>query len=387
MVKARRRFVILAAVAVVGAGVWFLLPRSGAQNGRIQASGTIEATQVDVAPKIAGRVIKIAVREGDLVRSGQVVAELDGAEVETQLAQARAAVAAARTRPAQADAAVALARASVDAQLRQARAQVEAASAALEASKAGLRAADANLQASEANLGRVASDLQRLDSLYRDGAVSAQQIDTARSTVQTAQAQRDAARAQRDAVQIQLGAAAAGLEQARAALSVAEANRQTVAIREQDAAASRAQLVQAQAALRQTEILRGYTLLQTPMSGVVVAKHVEVGDLVGVGTPVVTVADLSQPYLRVFISETDLGRVTLGQPVDVRVDAFPRRVFRGTVDEISDTAEFTPRNVQTKEERVKLVFSVKVALPNPDGVLKPGLPADATILVEPGASR
>lgn len=385
--KARRRFVILAALAVIGATVWFLLPRSAALNGRIQASGTIEATQVAVAPKIAGRVIKIAVREGDLVRSGQVMAELDRSEVDAQLAQARAAVAAARTRPAQADAAVALARASVDAQLRQARAQVEAASAALEAGKAGLRAADANLQASETNLARAESDLQRLESLYRDGAVSAQQIDTARSTVQAAQAQRDAARAQRDAVQIQVGAAAAGLEQARAALAVAEANRQTVAIREQDAVASRAQLAQAQAALQQAEILSGYTILTAPLSGVVVAKHVEVGDLVGVGAPVVTVADLSQPYLRVFISETDLGRVTLGQSVEVRVDAFPGRVFRGTVDEISSTAEYTPRNVQTKEERVKLVFGVKVALPNPDGVLKPGLPADATILVAPGISH
>lgn len=384
---ARRRFVILAALAVIGATVWFLLPRSAALNGRIQASGTIEATQVAVAPKIAGRVIKIAVREGDLVRSGQVMAELDRSEVDAQLAQARAAVAAARTRPAQADAAVALARASVDAQLRQARAQVEAASAALEAGKAGLRAADANLQASETNRARAESDLQRLESLYRDGAVSAQQIDTARSTVQAAQAQRDAARAQRDAVQIQVGAAAAGLEQAWAALAVAEANRQTVAIREQDAVASRAQLAQAQAALQQAEILSGYTILTAPLSGVVVAKHVEVGDLVGVGAPVVTVADLSQPYLRVFISATDLGRVTLGQSVEVRVDAFPGRVFRGTVDEISSTAEYTPRNVQTKEERVKLVFGVKVALPNPDGVLKPGLPADATILVAPGISH
>lgn len=385
--KSRHRLVIPIAVMVIGAAVWFLWPRNGAQDGPIQASGTIEATQVDVAPKMAGRVIKIAVREGDLVRFGQVVAELDRAEVDAQLAQARAAVAAARTRPAQADAALALARASVDAQLTQARAQGEFASAALEASKASLRAAEANLQASETNLARGESDLQRLESLYREGAVSAQQIDTARSTVQVAQAQRDAARAQRDAVQIQIGAAAAGLEQARAALTVAEANRQTIAIREQDAAAARAQLAQAQAVLQQAEILSGYTILTAPMSGVVVAKHVEIGDLVGVGAPVVTVADLSQPYLRVFISETDLGRVTLRQPVDVRVDAFPGRVFRGTVEEISNTAEFTPRNVQTKEERVKLVFGVKVALPNSNGILKPGLPADATILVAPDASH
>jgi len=385
-VKSRRRLIIPVAALAIGVAAWFLWPRGGAQNGAIQASGTIEATQVDVAPKITGRVIKLAVREGDKVRSGQVVAELDAAEVEAQLAQARAAVAVAQTRPAQADAVVVLARASVEAQLTQARAQLESAAASLEASRASLRAAEANVQVSETNLARVESDLQRLEALYRDGAVSAQELDTARSAVQAAVAQRDAARAQRDAARVQLTAVAAGLEQARAALAVAEANRQTVGIREQDAAAARAQLAQARAVLQQAEILRGYTILTAPLTGVVVAKHVEIGDLVAVGAPVVTVADLSQPYLRVFISETDVGKVTLGQPVDVRVDAFRGRVFHGTVTEISDHAEFTPGNVQTREERVKLVFAVRVQLSNQDGVLKPGLPADAVIVTGAGVS-
>jgi HlyD family secretion protein len=116
------------------------------------------------------------------------------------------------------------------------------------------------------------------------------------------------------------------------------------------------------------------------MAGVVVSRSVEVGDLVAAGAPVLTVADLTRPYLRVYVAETDLGRVKVGQPVEVRVDAFPDRVFRGAVAEISDRAEFTPGNVQTREERIKLVFAVKVELSNPDGVLKPGLPADAIIL-------
>ena len=385
--KARRRLIIPIAVVAIGAGVWVLWPRSNGPAGSIQASGTIEATQVGVAPKIAGRVIKIAVREGEQVEAGQLVAELDAAEVDAQARQAQAAVDAARTRPAQADASVTLARASVDAQLVQARAQVESALAVLEANKANVAAAEANLQAIETNLARTESDLARLEALYRDGAVSAEQIETARAAAKATRAQRDAARAQRDAAQIQLGAAGAGVAQARAALAVAEANRQTVGIRQQDAVASRAQLAQAQALLQQVEILRSYTILKAPMAGVIVAKNVEVGDLVGVGAPVVTVADLSQVYLRVFVSEGDLARVKLGQPVDVRVDGFPGRTFRGAVDQINSSAEFTPRNVQTKEERVKLIFGVKVALPNPDGVLKPGLPADAVILVAAPASQ
>ena len=381
-----RRLIIPIAVVAIGIGVWILWPRNNNLTGSIQASGTIEATQVGVAPKIAGRVMKISVQEGQQVEAGQVVAELDAAEVDAQARQAQAAVDAARTRPAQADASVTLARVSVDAQLVQARAQIESALAVLEANKANLAAAEANLQAIETNLARAESDLARLEALYREGAVSAEQIDTARAAAKALRAQRDAARAQRDAAQIQLGASGAGVAQARAALAVAEANRQTVGIRQQDAVASRAQLAQAQALLQQAEILRSYTILKAPMAGVVVAKNAEVGDLVGVGAPVVTVADLSQVYLRVFVSESDFARVKLGQPVDVRVDGFSGRTFRGTVDQINSSAEFTPRNVQTKEERVKLIFGVKVALPNPDGVLKPGLPADAVILVVPAVT-
>ncbi len=384
--KARRRLIIPIAVVAIATGAWVLWPRNNNPTGSIQASGTIEATQVGVAPKIPGRVIKIAVQEGQQVEAGQVVAELDAAEADAQARQAQAAVDAARTRPAQADASVTLARASVDAQLVQARAQVESARAVLEANKANVAAAEANLQAIETNLARAESDLARLEALYRDGAVSVEQIDTGRAAAKAMRAQRDAARAQRDAAQIQLGAAGAGVAQAQAGLAVAEANRQTVGIRQQDAVASRAQLAQAQALLQQAEIMRSYTILKAPLAGVVVAKNVEVGDLVGVGAPVVTVADLSQVYLRVFVSESDLARVKLGQAVDVRVDGLSGRTFRGTVNQINSNAEFTPRNVQTKEERVKLIFGVKVALPNPDGILKPGLPADAVILVADAAS-
>ncbi len=386
MIPSRRRVLAPIAILVSAIAAWVLWPRGSAPDGRIEASGTIEVTQVDVAAKIPGRVIAIPVREGEQVHSGQVVAELDAAEIEAQLAQARAVVAAAETRPAQADAALALQRAQVEAQLAQARAQVESAKAAVEAGNAGVRAAESALRSAETARARAESDLQRLETLYRDGAVSAQQLETMQSAVAAARAQRDAALAQLDAARTQLSAAAAAQEQARASLAVAEANRRSIAIREQDAAAARAQLAQARAALRQVELMRGDAILRAPLAGVVVERLVEAGELVAAGAPVLTVADLTRVYLRVFISEGDLGRVTLGQPVDVRVDAFRGRVFRGTVVEISSRAEFTPGNVQTKEERVKLVFAVRVALPNPDGVLKPGLPADAAILTDATAS-
>lgn len=376
----RRRIVVPILLAAAAAVAWWAWPRANAPDGRIHASGTIEAVQVDVAPKIAGRIIKIAVGEGDRVQAGQVVAELDAPETDAQVEQARGALAAAQARVAQAEQALVLQRTQQEAQLTQARAQVDAATSALAASEAGVRAADANLQAVEAAVARAESDQQRLAELSRQGAISAQQLEAAETAARAARAQRDAARAQRDAASTQRTAAHSALAQAQAALVVAEAGRHSIEIRAQDVAISRAQLVQVRAAVRLAAIARGYAILSAPMTGIIVAKPAEVGDLVTIGAPVMTIADLSQPYLRLFISETDVGRVVLGQRAEVRVDAFPGRIFVGRVSEISNRAEFTPGNVQTKEERVKLVFAVRVLLTNQDGVLKPGLPADAVIL-------
>jgi HlyD family secretion protein len=439
---------IVVAAAVVG---WlFVLPRHHSKNNRIEGSGTIEATQVDIAPKVAGRVMSLKVREGDTVQANQVVAELDHDELDAQVAQARAAVLLAEARVAQADAAlstqraqtaaavdqaraavdasktrvpqagesVELQRASVDAQIEQASSQVKAAASQAAAAEAALQAAEATLQSAQAALMRAQSDAVRAEALFRDGAVSAQQVESARTALAAAVAQRDAARAQRDAASAQRDAAASVRRQADAALAAARANRRSVPIREFDVAASRAQVEQAEAALRTARAATGLVVqrerdleaaraaadqakaaltlamtarsnavLRAPMAGTIVAKQVEVGALVTVGSPVMTVADLANPYLRIFVGETDLGRVKLGQKVEVRVDAYTGRVLEGTVNEISSRAEFTPGNVQTKEERVKLVFGVKVVLANPEGILKPGLPADAAIQVEPVAAR
>jgi len=377
-----RRRLVVAIIALIVGGGYFFWPRARAQDGRLEGSGTIEATQVDVAPKVAGRIQRIAVREGDTVTVNQVVAELDSVELDAQVAQAQAALAAIQARVPQANEAVQIQIVTVETQLQQARAQVESATAARRVLDANLRAARANLQAAEATWVRAEADRVRTERLYQEGAISGQQLDAARTAVVTAAAQRDAAREQLDALQMQRRAADAAIQQAQAALAVAEANRRTVAVRELEASAARAQVEQAKAALSLALTARGYATLRSPIAGVVLSKSVEVGDLVGVGAPVLTVGDLNHVFLRVFVSETDRSKVKLQQPVEVRVDGYPNRVFRGSVSEISQRAEYTPGNVQTREERVKLVYAVKVTVPNPDGVLSPGLPADAIILTE-----
>ena len=279
-----------------------------------------------------------------------------------------------------------------------------------------LRGAEARVRAAQAALERARDEAQRAEVLFREGAIAAQQAGAAQTAVVTAAAQLDGARAERDALRQQRDAAAAALRQARAALAAAEANQRTVSVRRLDVAAAQAQVRQAEAAtegaraglvaLRQREqevaaaraavaqaeaalalalAARDQTVLRAPLAGTVIARQLEVGDFAAPGTPILTVADLTRAYLRVFVPETAIARVRLGHPVEVRVDAFPDRVFRGRVREVASRAEFTPGNVQTREERTKLVFAVRIEVPNPDGLLKPGLPADAVILtaVEP----
>jgi multidrug resistance efflux pump len=182
---------------------------------------------------------------------------------------------------------------------------------------------------------------------------------------QTAAAQVDVAHSAYVAAQAGLEVAQAGLETLRAGAS------------EQELGLARAQVAQAEAALATLETQRARMRLTAPRSGVVAQRFVAPGELVLPGVPVLTIADLSRVTLTVYVPVDELGRVRVGQQVAVRVDAFPRRMFEGTVVRVADEAEFTPSATQTEEERVNLVFAVEVRLPNPEGALKPGMPADA----------
>jgi multidrug resistance efflux pump len=431
---------VLAVLVLVGLALW-LWPRSAASPA-IEASGSIEATEVDLRPKVSGRLVDLRVKDGTRVEKGMVLARLDGTEQRYALQQAGAAVAQARARleearvalgqqqaaqaasEAQAGAAldtskvrvpqaavgVTLQSDTVEAQVGQARAQVEAAEANAEAAHAAVASAEAGLENARVAARRARDDRVRYDRLEVLGYVTTQHWEQAVAAEDTADAQIRAAQAQLGAAEAQARAAGHGLVQARAALDLAEAGRSGVAARRYDVAAARTEREQARAALRLTRAnaaltdqrrreveaaraalsgaqagLRqarancGYTVLEAPFRGVVLRHSAEVGDLVAIGGTVLTIGDLDHPYLRVFVSERDLGRVRLGQAAEVTVDAFPGRTFKGKVDEVRDRAEYTLGNVQTREERVKLVFGVRILLDNPDWALKPGLPADAVL--------
>ncbi|HTX59849.1 MAG TPA: efflux RND transporter periplasmic adaptor subunit [Verrucomicrobiae bacterium] len=386
----------LLAVLIAAAVAWHLRPVSG-----IEASGTLEAIESDVAPKVQGRLLELRVRDGERVRAGETVAVLERVDPTLNLSQAQANLVAAKAQVGVARAAYDLQRAEYATTLSQANSgvgiagshtgqagenfEIERRSAVLSVDQA-----KAGLLSAQSGFARAKVDLGRARSLVATGDEPQQALDDASDAY---------------------SAAAAGLQSARDALGLAQAGLRTVHVRQLDVRASqleqsqsdqtlesaqaqwqlvvqrRAQLAAADAAVGQAQAALGLaqdqvreTHLLAPFDGYVVSHNFEVGDLIAPGAAVMTIGDLDHPYLYVYVSETDLPHIKAGMRADATVDGFPNRTFTGTITELGEQAEFTPENVQTKEERVEyLVFRVKIQFTDTTGALKPGLPADAVI--------
>jgi multidrug resistance efflux pump len=369
------------------------------ENGPLTATGFIEGTQVRIAPEVGGRIAEIRVDEGEEVIAGQVLVRLDDALWQNRLKEAQAAVAAAeanlaRVRAGARPAEVAAARAA----LQQAEAEREGARKALEDARRALsNPQDLDLQIAEARtqvrlaeqeVERAKAELGNAENLYGPDDFRTR---AARAALEAAQAKRAGAQqylavltatrqrplsllAQVHAAEARLRAAEAGVEAAQAALDRLEAGPAP-----EEVALAQAQLRQAQAALALVEAQGSQLTLVSPITGTVSTRSAQVGETAAPGVPILTLVNLDPVTLVLYIPENCIGEVRIGQTVEVTVDSFPGRVFTGTVATIGTKAEFTPRNVQTREERVNLVFAVKVVIPNPDRALKPGMPADAVL--------
>jgi len=410
---------------------------SGAQTDGLTASGFIEAEEVTVAPELGGRVVELLVKEGDDVETGQVLTRLDGTLLEAQIevaqaaldvAQAGLAQAQAGVRPEQirqAEAALAQAEAGrdgafqawqdviairdnpqdLDAQIVQVRAQVVAAEAALAqatAWKDAAEIADDAYHEGMAELQEAKEELQKIPKEFRPS-LPGLQLDVhlvpnaywkSWVGVNTAQAGLDGARAalanlyairdnpqelnaQVDAMEAEYNAAVAAVEMAQAQLDAMRAG-----ATEEEIAIAEAQVEQAQASVESLVVLRDKQTLIAPVGGLVLELNIHEGELAAPGAAMLVLGDLDHVTLTVYVPEDKLGQVRIGQEVQVGVDSFPGRLFVGSVVAIANEAEFTPRNVQTQEERVNMVFAVDVRIPNPDHALKPGVPADAVIITQ-----
>jgi HlyD family secretion protein len=352
-------FVLIAVVVLGAAAAAIMRAWSGLLSQPVatvlSASGRIEGREVTLATKaIQGRVKRLLVDEGQVVEKGQLLAELDVQQLEAQAAAARSNVA------------------TLEAQIEQARRDVaytaKNTAASITAADAALSAAEAQAVRAEAVLINARNAYERTTALFAAGAVSKQDADQAEMALRTSEA--DVAAAKKDVVR-----AEANVALARASADAIGLKEQQVRALEESRRAATARLDEARANLAERFIL-------APDHGTIVSRPVEVGDVVSGGTPVFQVVDMKRLYLKVYIPEPDIGKLRLGQVAEIRVDAFPNRRFTARISKIYDQAEFTPKNVETVEERLKLVFGVELALDNADGVLKPGMPADCVISVE-----
>jgi HlyD family secretion protein len=312
--------------------------KSSESQGPPRASGYVEATEVRVSPEVGGRILEMAVAEGDRVAAGALIARLDTSDAELALTRARA-------ERDQAAAQLKLLRAGARPEdIRQARAQAESARAEIGAAEAELKAASA--------------DLQRFEQLLHANAGSRKQRDDAATRREVAEARVAAARD---------GAKAADETVARL----------RAGSRPEEIAAARAQVAAVDAHIAVLAKGRQDATLRAPLAGVVTSKLADPGELVARGSPVVIITELDKAWANVYVDEPLVPRLRLGQKATVLTDAGQR--LDGTVTFISPRAEFTPRNVQTAEERSKLVYRIKVSVDNREGILKVGMPVEVEL--------
>jgi len=435
------------------------------QLRQAQANLTLAETrlnQAKILAKLTDTQIKTQIQQAKAIvdtsssklSQAKIAHDLQGTAIDTQIQQAESSMSQAIARLDQAKELYELQQAQSKNQIEQSEALLKMATSRLAVAQKGAREQEINVAENlvaqaKANFDTAKQNLDRIQKLYSDGAISKQQLDmtqlqhdVAQSQYKSAQEQlslakegartedKDALQAQVDqanstlqlakSAQIQndirkndienamnivkqaesaltlakanalqgnlrkedISTAQAGVEQAKSALELAEANTLQSQIQNQNILLAETQVKSAKDAVEFLQAQIDDTKIISPISGTVIRKVAEKGELVALGTPIFVVADLSSVYLTIYIPETILGKIKLGQNAEVKIDSFPNKSFNGKVIYISQEAEFTPKNIQTKDERVKLVYGVKIKINNPNGELKSGMPADAIILLQ-----
>lgn len=359
----RKRLLILVVVVGLAAVAAYSMGWFRRENG-LAGSGTVEARNIRVGSKVGGRIDKILVREGDSVEAGQTLITFDDQELAASLAQSRAA-------------AEKVQRGFRSEEIAEARAAAAQAKAEYDQRKNGYRQEDidsakADLDRATADEIRTHLDFQRYNALAQKDLVSKQQRDTAEANWKMALAQKQSAQHKLDELNRgyrpeEIAAAEARYHQTQATLEKFERGN-----RYEDVAVARAVFAYDTARFRERQVV-------APATATIEVLDVRPGDLIPPNTPVATLLERDQIYVRIYIPETEIGRVHLGQKAEIRVDSFPNQVFNGVVEQINQQAEFLPRNVQTREERVHQVFGVKVRIDDSSHRVLAGMAADVQL--------
>lgn len=317
-----RKFIIIGIILVVAIlasayKLYFNKPQG------ITATGIVEVTLADITPRINGYIQELNIERGDQVSPTQVIAKLRRTDLQAQLAADAAALAKAKST-------------LID---------LESGARPQE-----VLSAEANMISAQSVYERAHMDLQRGEYLFKQGAISAQQVDALRSS---------------DNVSFN------ALKAAQAQLSLVNAG-----TRPDQIEAQRMEVQRLQAALEVSQSNINDLTLISPIAGQVLTRNFEQGEYVNAGSAIATIGDMNDCWVKVYISSAQLGLIKVGQNADVRIDSYPQRVFKGTIKEIAQNAQFTPRQSITQSERANLVFEVKVKIDNAENILKPGMPAD-----------
>jgi HlyD family secretion protein len=354
--KTRTYIIAAAVIAVIVVAAFLTLAglvwQRGLPEGLIQVNGRMEGDHVTVSSKFPGRVIELAAREGSKVLKGGVLIRLDDAQTKAKVDQAARLVDSLMAQVEAAHTSLAVLNLEVPLSIEAATAKVESARAAIQKAKA------VEYEARR--------DTERIQALLPDQAVSQQQVDQADARWKVAVTE--------------IAVAKAALDQASKELAQAELGWERIRSKEAEVAAMERQRDQADATLAEAQSVLDDLTIVAPTNGTVTTRMVDVGEVVAAGAPLLELVDLDRLYLQAYVPEVQIGKVRLDLPARIHTDAFPDQPFEAMVRYIASKAEFTPKEVQTPDERVKLIYAVRLYLTdNPDHRLTPGLPADAII--------
>jgi multidrug resistance efflux pump len=383
--KALTAILVVSVLAVAGGAAWFFGPFRNHRNTLVLA-GTVEIQEVRLGSKVGGRVKSVSVREGQRVTAGQELVRFDTPELDAQRDQLQA-----KLRAAEADLLKARHGPRPE-EKAEAKAMLEAAQAKLERLKNGFREeekrqAKSEADAADADLVQTKADFERIDRLFKTTngvGVTKTDWDAARANRDRAQKRYDAAMARYDMMmngsrQEDIAEATAEVARAKAHLTLLERG-----TREEDVDLAEANVAEIKGKLAEVEVNRKEAVVFAPGPAVVDVLAVRTGDLVPANQPVIRILRDDDLWVKVFVPETDLGKVRLGEHVDVTVDAYPGRRLPGVIDQIASVSEFTPRNVQSIDERKHQVFALKVKVDNREGIFKSGMAAEVTIPLATG---
>jgi HlyD family secretion protein len=374
-------------VVLLGVGILVYLGQRTVQLKELYYSGTIEARRAELSFQVSGRVTDIPVDEGQFIKENQVLAVLDQSEFQARNEQAKANLEGALKNLQRVETELALYKETLPNEVARAEAGVKVLLSQLKELEAGSRQQEierarlAYLTAKDI-MGEARKDKQRFEALFKKKLVSEKQWDEVSLKYETAL--KEFERAKETLTLLEEGVrketietAKARVSEGRATLKQAKANMKKIEAAEKEVETAAAGVKAAQSALTLAEIQLQHTQLRASFAGVITSRNVELGEVVSPGREVFSLSDLSRVELKIFVDEVEIGKVKPGQRADVRTDTFPDKLYNGKVSFISPEGEFTPKMIQTHKERVKLVYLVKVAIPNPHLELKSGMPADA----------